>query len=1833
MNTAEFLEALLPSWRATLPPSIDRAYFDAFVARHRAQLEATLAPLVTLLVEPAPAVLDLDAPRDGRTKGERTAANLAAMQLVVQRTPGHFTAAELGTLLGYTGWGGLSIESVRAKFPPGLIPETFGLIHEYYTPSILADAIADAICPLLPSLAGTDRVVRALEPSAGIGRLIRGFSARRCAPLQGSADPGTTLRWTAVEYSNVSSKLLAAVRPDVALHTMPLERWMTHEGSRQQGTFNLVVSNPPYGERGAAALEDTDAFYKENRAYAYFMRRTLDLLVAGGLGVFLVPAGFLTGNGNRGVRERLLLRHHLAAAFRMPSQTADGRDFVPGANVVMDVLFWRSRGGELTAVDEDDQFILDGDYFERFPNHILGKVDGQSNGEEEAGVARKGRWRYSIVGEFKGLPALEERPLCQACVLGPIVHHEATPFESVVLTQDEPVPEDTPEPQRVALALGHRVGRYLALQGDEKAAQLWPELHAALADFIKSPALVQVGGNPWKWMPLRTLAEKHRRTAAQHLLSAFHKSGALIPALASAPKVEPRYQGRPDDVVAQAELLFRHQRALTIAELEAFHAKLGGALDRQALLAQLYAAEWNRDGDNLYPLAAYTTGTELWARFDRAATRAARGDEQAALQVRRLLDAIKPAVFEDIEDLSPEHGFVPLDLVSEWVSTTLNGRLGPLMFERADGLIQTRGHAYTELGDDSRGLTAASLAFLGFLNHDPELFKPPRPRRQKGEPPLSKEERAAMKRSIAEEREKIANEWRKSFRTWVAASPDRRARVTDAYNRTYRGRIVPTYSTEPLDIARWGAGAPTLRPHQIAGARRLLAYLRGLLAFDVGVGKTYTGLAFLAYARQMGWIRRPVILVPSSLVWKWHDDILCTLPDYRVLVIGSKRKQISRGARKGIVTSETDTPEERAAKWVSFQSGEVDVVILSFDALGRTRMSQEAVVEYINSVEAVRRSISLRRRNLQDQKPDKLSERDKALLEHGVAAWVAETLRLPKGHQYDPGIAWDDLGIDLLMVDEAAAFKNLYMPQAREDGVPKFMGSSGEGSHRAWQLDFRAAAVRRRTGGSGIVLLSATPAKNSPLEFYNILQFIDPTLFTRSGIHDPEQFIDRFLRIERRDVLDASFNVTEKSAVVGFKNLPDLRALIDEPSEFRTAKDVGLKLPRPIMKIVPVQMDDEQEDKYSAFVAEIEDMLEHPDPKGRSGNRILGLLARLSLVALHAQLDEGYTYKTALTGGTSQRVVPEAQTDLWAQRGWSPRSAADEDGNIIVEKTLQRPGRVTSPKFIECARRIAASAHCGHVIFCEPTATHQWIRETLVEHGIPRERIAILNAETAAPADRIRIAREFNGLASEPPEPGTCARPGDASVPPLYDVLIVNSVANEGIDLQVRTCMLHHIDLPWTAADFDQRNGRGVRQGNTLGTININLYFAERSMDGYRFDLINGKATWLADLLRSEVRETNNPAAQQALTPEDILLMISRDKEKTQRMLDEKKRRKIAETRALIAKEAARLLRQANGRFRDARASTSPERAAKLREEGEERLEELAKVDPEAWPWRAWMYAVRDTELLVPDDGSAFVYEGLRVARPRPGAAGQYEHLEFGRVLATPNGERIGLRAAGSPTWELVQTLTLAPEHFPHEGGPAWPADDDATTAAAIEAKIASTFRYGRGDLETLGWVGAGDTWIDRHWPRVRTALSAGLAQSNRPTPLPVVVDGKLTLLMAADLVGELLPPSSTGWQRYLDLAPTSGLKFTALKETGEDWWARKVPQNLLSASEAPLPAHVDSSAPSEVALPHEDPLPLPEPVPVEEAPPIESTPRSAPSSPSAAKPRPSHFPPGLSME
>lgn len=97
---------------------------------------------------------------------------------------------------------------------------------------------------------------------------------------------------------------------------------------------------------------------------------------------------------------------------------------------------------------------------------------------------------------------------------------------------------------------------------------------------------------------------------------------------------------------------------------------------------------------------------------------------------------------------------------------------------------------------------------------------------------------------------------RRSFQNFVGLRPEVMALIEESYNRLFRGLRHTGVRVEALNIARW-RGRIVLKPHQRAGAQRLVANNGGLLGFDVGVGKTYTGIATIAALREIGRAKRP----------------------------------------------------------------------------------------------------------------------------------------------------------------------------------------------------------------------------------------------------------------------------------------------------------------------------------------------------------------------------------------------------------------------------------------------------------------------------------------------------------------------------------------------------------------------------------------------------------------------------------------------------------------------------------------------------------------------------------------------------------------------------------------------------------------------------------------------------------------------------------------------------------------------------------------------------------------------------------------------------------------
>ena len=434
-----------------------------------------------------------------------------------------------------------------------------------------------------------------------------------------------------------------------------------------------------------------------------------------------------------------------------------------------------------------------------------------------------------------------------------------------------------------------------------------------------------------------------------------------------------------------------------------------------------------------------------------------------------------------------------------------------------------------------------------------------------------------------------------------------------------------------------------------------------------------------------------------------------------------------------------------------------------------------------------------------------------------------------------------------------------------------------------------------------------------------------------SGSTIRKAFIDRFCLLEPQEVLSVDMETETRLACVGFKNLDELRSVVFKFWEFKTAKQANLKLPVAKVERVFVNMDAAQEKKYRDSTSqEIEDALEKPK---EGSHKILGLLARMAMVAMHSQLDEKFDWK---------------------------------DANLVSSPH--------SPKFDALTQKILAQRGCGHIVFADYIAAHAWIRDVLIEAGIPAGRIGILNAVVAPnAADRQRIAREFNGNARE-------------GIPSKYDVLIANAIGEEGVDLQDKTCAIHHLDIGWTPKKTEQRNGRGVRQGNTLSNINIFYYIANRSQDGTRLDMVRGKQNWISSLLEGEDKDTNNPAAQSTLSRKDLLVLISRDPEKTRARLEA----------AEAEREEERKRRSPRPRPTPCAPSPTGSSAPAPSEIGrsprstlsvaKQKLAGLAKVPPDIWPWAPWAMAAEHFPMLVPKEGGAGVRGPSRrdAARARP---------------------------------------------------------------------------------------------------------------------------------------------------------------------------------------------------------------------------------------------------------
>ena len=99
---------------------------------------------------------------------------------------------------------------------------------------------------------------------------------------------------------------------------------------------------------------------------------------------------------------------------------------------------------------------------------------------------------------------------------------------------------------------------------------------------------------------------------------------------------------------------------------------------------------------------------------------------------------------------------------------------------------------------------------------------------------------------------------------------------------------------------------------------------------------------------------------------------------------------------------------------------------------------------------------------------------------------------------------------------------------------------------------------------------------------------------------------------------------------------------------------------------------------------------------------------------------------------------------------------------------------------------------------------YDYLKETLIQYGIPADEIAFIH-DAKTDAQRDALFKEM--------------RTGKKKV-----LIGSTDKCGTGVNVQTHLVAMHHVDCPWKPSSIEQREGRGIRQGNENEEVAIYRY-------------------------------------------------------------------------------------------------------------------------------------------------------------------------------------------------------------------------------------------------------------------------------------------------------------------------------------------------------------------------------------------------------------------------
>ena len=1314
--------------------------------------------------------------------GAKTKAkqNIAAIKILkaIELEQRQATAEEQAQLVSYSGWGAApDIFTGKTEWAK-LQDELKDLLSEkefeaarsstlnahYTTPAIVSEIYAG-----LEQLGFNGG--RILDPSMGASGIFEGVMPEATAQASDI---------TGIELDSISGRIATYLYPDSTIHVNGFQ-----DVELPNDYFDLSISNVPFSQIGVV-----DPKYKGlpvDTLHDYFFAKGIDKVRPGGLLAYVTSTGTMQSRRGEKFREYLAERANLVGAVRLPG---DAFKQIAGTEVTTDIVILQKLGDEVepnevswtkliptSVLGVDGQALVTNEYFANNPHMMLGTLTDDKLYPGRLALKGDGRAiEEAIKQAFEQIPSdiyekkstidteeeQEEKTLIPPELQSTLKQNAFTLYEDQLLIRrggwlyPENLTGKKLERAIGLISIREATESVLNVQlqnGTEEALTVaQAKLNKVYDAFVRENGCISRQANKAVFkedpsFPLLLALESYDRESQTATKSDIFSKRTIQPHI------------RKESAETAKEGLLHSLNELGRVDI-GYIAKLidKSRIEAVSELQQDSLIFLDPDTDQWQTQDEYLSGN-VRQKLEDAIAAAEAGDPQFSGNIEAL-KAVQPELIPpgDI-DVRLGATWIPPEEVSVFVSELLkvsNDKISIRHSKDADAWYVgasasvSGAVANTKVYGSSRR-TAIKLIETALNLKTPIVYDYDRD----GSRSLNIEDTAAAKLKFEEIRER--------FKGWMWSDPARTERLTTLYNEKFNTHRERQFDGAHLELPGKNPNI-TFRPHQKNAVWRSLSG-NTLFAHAVGAGKTYSMIAAAMEQKRLGLAQKPIIVVPNHLLEQIAADCKLLYPASNLLA--ATKKDASKQNRQQLMSR--------------IATGNWDIVLVTHTAFEKLRLSDEKQTSFyqeaFNEVEDAIRGAS----NYGDD-----SRRLMKDLERRKESLKNKIKEIADNPAKDNTVSFEQLGIDLVIVDESHYFKNLgYTTKMRN-----VAGLPNTNSNRAFDMFMKTRYISEVRGDEkGVIFSTGTPISNSMAELYTIQRYLQPETLKVAGVSSFDDWASVFGDTVTAPELSPTGEFKVKTRFAQFVNMPELMTLCRQVMDVQTA-----------------------------------DMLNLPVPEIAGG--------KPTIVAVPAT-DNQLLYM--------EQLVERAKNMSWEDRALDNMLKITGDGRKMSATMKLFDPELPDEPDSKLSRLVDDTAKFWHeykeekthLIFCDlgtPKTTgkfsiYQYVKEQCIEKGVPAEKIAFAQ-DANSDAQKLALQKDFNA--------GKIA------------VLIAGASLETGFNGQRRLGRVSHFTVPWRPDQIEQRDGRGLRQGNRNKEIEIFRYTTQGrngqiGIDGYLWKTLKTK--------------------------------------------------------------------------------------------------------------------------------------------------------------------------------------------------------------------------------------------------------------------------------------------------------------------------------------------------------------------------------------------------------